>query len=164
MARIPKTGIEADLGDAAPGLTETLLRAFDSLQQHIPVRSASRARPEEFGKVVRADAGNRSKLRDAQIRRQVVSNIVEHSFETILAGCAPRGSTEMDTVCNRHPVLHERIVAAKLRASTIIGEDLHEIGLLGRYRDESASTVDVSRLVNRAREYPTLSKKRHYTP
>jgi hypothetical protein len=84
MARIPKTGIEADLSDAAAGLTEALFRALYSLQHHKPVRCASRALPEEFRKVVRAHADNRSKLRDGQIRRQVVSNVVEHSFETIL--------------------------------------------------------------------------------
>jgi hypothetical protein len=83
MARIPKAGIEADLGDAASGLTEALLRALYPLQQHIPMRSASRARPEAFGKVVRAHADKRSKLRDAQIRRQVVADMVEHSSETI---------------------------------------------------------------------------------
>ena len=83
MARILKTGIEADLSDAAAGPTEALFRALYSLQHHLPVRGASRALPEEFGKVVRAHAGSRSKLRDAQIRRQVVSNVVEHSLESI---------------------------------------------------------------------------------
>ena len=83
MARILEAGLEADLRDAAAGLTEALFRALDSLQHYIMVRGASRALPEEFGKVMRAHAGNRSKLRDTQIRRQIVSNMVEDSLETI---------------------------------------------------------------------------------
>src|SRR5260370_40549511 len=83
MARILKTGIQSHFDDAAPGGAESLFGALYSLQQHIPVRSVPRAPSEQLGKVVRAHAGNRSKLRQAEIFRQVVSNMIKNTLETV---------------------------------------------------------------------------------
>jgi hypothetical protein len=58
MARILKTGIESHFENAALGVSESLLCAFYSLQQHVPVRSLTRAPSEQLGKVVRTHAGH----------------------------------------------------------------------------------------------------------
>src|SRR5215475_1379950 len=83
MARVLKTRIESNFEDAAFGVGEPLSCAFYSLQQHIPVRSLTRAPSEQLGKIVRAHADHRGKFRQAEICCQIVSNIVKHTPEPI---------------------------------------------------------------------------------
>ena len=91
MAWVLKTDVQSRFDDAAPGNTETLFGALYSLQEDIPVRSVPRARAEELGEVVRAHAGYRRKLREAEIVRQVVADMIKHTLKTISRQTASMG-------------------------------------------------------------------------
>ena len=62
-----KSGTEGRVRNAALGLQSCFLAVFDSLLQHKLVGSSTRALLEQLGKVVRAQAGNRRQLRQANI-------------------------------------------------------------------------------------------------
>ena len=71
------------MNDAELLVAKVLLGPFDPLDQDIIMRSATRALFEQFRKVMRAHAGNRSKLRQAEILCQIITDIVEYALETI---------------------------------------------------------------------------------
>jgi hypothetical protein len=80
MARILKARVQPCVDDAAPGIAETSFGALYSLEKHVSVRSVARALAEELGKVVGAHAGDRCKLREAEVLRQVVGDMIENPF------------------------------------------------------------------------------------
>jgi len=80
MARILKADSESHLQDVMLTILEFPLGAFNSLKQDVFVRSVARAQFEQLRKVVRAHTSYRSKLRQADIFREIISNVIKHAL------------------------------------------------------------------------------------
>jgi len=99
MTRILKASVQSRIDDADPGISETLLGAFDPLRQHVVVGRAAGTLTEQFGEVVRTHAGDRRKLRQAKIRPQIGADIIKHPLETMSWQTATIGSRDVAPTC-----------------------------------------------------------------
>src|SRR5262245_63038550 len=78
MAGVLETCRQARLQDRPLRVPKGLLGALDPLPQDILMGRAAHAFSEELRKVVRAHPGDSRKLRDTQVPRQVLADVIEN--------------------------------------------------------------------------------------
>ena len=83
MTRIWKTSLYSCLCNTSVYTIQAFHRTIDSLKKHVLMRGLTRTLFEQFCKIMRAYIDNSSKLPEAQVLSQVVTDIIEYTSQPI---------------------------------------------------------------------------------